>query len=92
MQTLRQRLALTGLIFIVCACANSPTEAAKKRNPSARKAFMLTSPCPSTNKFKGACPGYVVDHIVPIKRGGGDHPYNMQWQTLQESKQKDRWE
>jgi hypothetical protein len=26
-------------------------------------------------------PGYVVDHIVALKRGGADHPGNMQWQT-----------
>src|SRR5262249_51704809 len=27
-------------------------------------------------------PGYVVDHIVPLKRGGCDCPSNMQWQTV----------
>lgn len=37
-------------------------------------------------------PGYVVDHIVPLKRGGGDVPSNMQWQTKEEAKAKDRWE
>jgi hypothetical protein len=37
-------------------------------------------------------PGYVVDHIVPLKRGGCDCPSNMQWQTVQEAKAKDRWE
>jgi hypothetical protein len=27
-------------------------------------------------------PGYVVDHIIPLKRGGADAPWNMQWQTI----------
>jgi hypothetical protein len=40
----------------------------------------------------GACPGYVVDHIVPLKRGGADGPGNMQWQTAAEAKAKDRVE
>jgi 5-methylcytosine-specific restriction endonuclease McrA len=36
--------------------------------------------------------GYVVDHIIPLKRGGPDTPSNMQWQTIEEAKQKDKWE
>jgi len=34
--------------------------------------------------------GYVVDHIVPIECGGADVPSNMQWQTVQAAKIKDR--
>ena len=37
-------------------------------------------------------PGYVVDHVVPLKRGGPDTPSNMQWQTKEEAKMKDRIE
>lgn len=37
-------------------------------------------------------PGYVIDHIIPLKRGGCDCPENMQWQTIAEAKAKDRWE
>src|SRR5439155_22917630 len=39
-----------------------------KRSESARLAFEHHHPCPSTGKTSGACPGYVVDHIVPLKR------------------------
>jgi hypothetical protein len=41
-------------------------------------------PCPATGEISGACPGYVIDHIIPLKRGGADELANMQWQTLQE--------
>ena len=37
-------------------------------------------------------PGYVIDHIIPLKRGGCDDPRNMQWQTIEEAKEKDKWE
>jgi hypothetical protein len=37
-------------------------------------------------------PGYVVDHIKPLACGGADTPANMQWQTIEEAKAKDKWE
>jgi predicted TIM-barrel enzyme len=36
--------------------------------------------------------GYVVDHVVPLCAGGPDTPENMQWQELDASKAKDRFE
>ena len=57
-----------------------------------KKAIKKIQPCPSTSKPFGACPGYIIDHIIPLKRGGMDAPSNMQWQTVEESKEKDKWE
>lgn len=37
-------------------------------------------------------PGYVIDHIIPLKRGGPDTPANMQWQTIEDAKIKDKTE
>lgn len=34
----------------------------------------------------------VVDHIIPLKRGGSDAPSNMQWQTIEAAKAKDKIE
>jgi hypothetical protein len=62
------------------------------RSATARHAFQKSHPCPSTGKTTGACKGYVIDHVVPLKRGGADAPGNMQWQTTAAAKAKDRVE
>ena len=62
------------------------------RSERARDNFKKANPCPSTGKTSGACPGYTVDHIKPLKRGGADDPSNMQWQTKEDAKAKDKWE
>jgi len=51
---------------------------------------MKSHPCPATGKTTGACKGYVIDHVVPLKRGGADAPANMQWQTTAAAKAKDK--
>ncbi len=57
-----------------------------KRSSSEKKAFMKQTGYPHGR------PGYVVDHIVPLKKGGCDCPANMQWQTVKDAKAKDKWE
>lgn len=60
-----------------------------KRNLEAKHEFKNQHPCPSTGSSRGRCDGYVIDHVVPLKRGGADNPDNMQWQTIEDSKAKD---
>ena len=62
------------------------------RSEHAKDQFKHQNPCPATGKSSGACPGYVIDHVTPLKRGGADAPGNMQWQTKQAAKQKDKVE
>jgi len=62
------------------------------RSPKAKSDFKKQHPCPSTGKSSGACPGYVVDHVKPLKRGGADAPNNMQWQSKEAAKKKDKTE
>ena len=56
------------------------------RSSSERHKFMVETGYPHGRK------GYVVDHIIALKRGGLDEPTNMQWQTKAEAKAKDRVE
>src|SRR5690348_13699745 len=51
-----------------------------ERSEQAKEQFMRDTGYPHGR------PGYVVDHIVPLKRGGADAPYNMQWQTKEDAK------
>jgi hypothetical protein len=62
-----------------------------KRGAAAKHDFMLLNPCPITGSTT-KCPGYVVDHIKPLACGGADAPSNMQWQTKEAAKAKDKWE
>jgi hypothetical protein len=74
-----------------CTCARD-SRGRIKRNTSVRRAFQRTHPCPATGRATGACPGYVVDHIRPLKEGGADAVENMQWQRTDQAKAKDRVE
>ncbi len=65
---------------------------AHPRDPAQRAEFQRTHPCPTTGATRGACPGYVVDHVTPLCAGGLDRPSNMQWQTVLEAKVKDQEE
>jgi len=54
-----------------------------ERSASARAAFRKIIPCPATGRTSGACPGWHVDHVIPLACGGPDHPANMQWLTAE---------
>ena len=60
------------------------------RSPAAKKSFQSQDPCPANHKSSGRCPGYVIDHVIPLVCGGLDDPINMQWQTVAEGKAKDK--
>ena len=62
------------------------------RSESAKNAFKRQHPCPANGRTSGPCPGYVIDHKLPLVCGGADAPSNMQWQTVPDGKAKDRWE
>lgn len=69
-----------------CASCARDSNGRIARSPEARERLMRETGYPHSP------PGYVIDHIIPLKRGGADLPANMQWQTKADAKAKDRWE
>jgi hypothetical protein len=69
-----------------CASCARDSEGRIARSSDAREEFMRATGYPHGR------PGYVIDHVIPLKRGGPDSPSNMQWQTKADAKAKDRWE
>lgn len=49
------------------------------RSTKVINAFKKMWACPSTGLHKGACPGWAIDHTVPLACGGKDAVFNMAW-------------
>jgi hypothetical protein len=89
MQTIKRFFLLLffcSIGFAACAIAKQPRSSAVKAE------FQRANPCPANGGLHGACPGYIKDHIIPLCAGGPDRASNMQWQTVEDAKVKDRAE
>jgi hypothetical protein len=81
-------------------CTKAPSRASDNtiaRSSSIITAFRKIHPCPSSGKVTGACPGWSIDHTIPLECGGCDAVSNMQWLPNQIKSAsgiypKDRWE
>ena len=80
------------LTICVTSLSALPAAPAPARSAAARAEFIRANPCPATGRTRGACPGWQVDHITPLKCGGPDRPANMQWLTVEQHKAKTRAE
>lgn len=81
------------LLLTLCLALTSFNVLAENhRSQKAKNIFKYEHPCPATGRVKGACKGYIIDHINPLACGGADSTDNMQWQTKAEAKAKDKWE
>ncbi len=83
---------LTLAVIGIQVCFISPTAYGRVRSEAAKNVFKHSNPCPSNGNNHGPCPGYVIDHITPLACNGFDGPSNMQWQSVADGKQKDKWE
>ena len=59
--------------------------------------FATLHPCPSTGEASRFCPGWAIDHVIPLSCGGCDAIHNLQWlpdqiKSAAGKYPKDRWE
>ena len=66
------------LIAALCLTLSIDAEAREPRSHSARATFQCLYQGPSTGRPRGACPGYIIDHVTPLCAGRADDPLNMQ--------------
>ncbi len=57
----------------------SPTTGDILRSAAVLSAFQAQHPCPANGATKGACPGWAINHVVPLACGGCDAVFNLQW-------------
>ncbi|MCL2656848.1 MAG: HNH endonuclease [Betaproteobacteria bacterium] len=84
--------ALATVILAAIVIFSPVIEAKIPRSAAAKAEFKRENPCPATGKQHGACPGWQIDHITPLKCGGPDTPANMQWLTIKNHKVKTKRE
>ncbi len=53
------------------------------RSRAVLRQFAKVFPCPSTLKPVPQCPGWAIDHVIPLQRGGADAQINLQWLPVQ---------
>ena len=68
-----------------------------KRSSSVIRAYQRLHPCPANGQKTGVCPGWAIDHVVPLAKGGCDSVVNMSWmpnkiKSCADPWCKDRWE
>lgn len=81
-------------------CTITPTRDADgsiSRRADVLRAFRALYPCPETGQKHGACPGWNIDHVIPLAVGGCDAVPNLQWLPTAIKRCagldcKDRWE
>ena len=84
-------LVFAVLVLPVLAHAACPSI---HRSSTVLRHFRAQFPCPATGKTMGPCPGYVIDHQIPLCFTGpeGDILSNLQWQDAEAARKKDRLE
>lgn len=68
-----------------------------KRSSKVLRQFRTLYPCPTGADLYDPCPGWQIDHVIPLGVGGKDEIFNLQWlpveiKTCSGDLCKDRWE
>jgi len=74
-------MALQGIVTAISKEAGKPPTALSIHPPTLQLA-----------RHTGYVLAMSIDHVQALKHGGADSPSNMQWQTKQAARAKDKWE
>ncbi len=78
-------------IILIAACALSTGASAEyARSKKVLREFVKLRACPATGLHRLPCPGWHMDHIIPLCAGGADSAENLQWLTREDHKAKTR--
>lgn len=61
------------------------------RSTKVINAFKKQWACPSTGKHTGPCPGWAINHTIPLACGGRDIVSNMDWMPDEAKSCADDW-
>lgn len=80
-----------------CGAPQRNTNGDILRSTEVIHSFKQIHPCPSTGVISEKCPGWALDHVIPLACGGCDAVNNMQWlpnaiKNTNFKYSKDRWE
>lgn len=62
-----------------CGAPARAADGTIKRRADVLYAFRKAHPCPANGARFAACPGWAVNHVIPLASGGCDAVSNMQW-------------
>lgn len=65
-----------------CGEPSRTADGSIKRSAAMLAAFRRIHPCPVTGLTSGSCPGWSIDHVIPLACGGCDSVSNAQWLPL----------
>lgn len=89
-RVIRWAAAVCAAAALLGACS-TPNAGHGQRSPKVRAQFLSTHACPATGQLaRSGCPGFEVDHIVPLCAGGADAVHNLQWLSIAEHRAKTR--
>lgn len=62
-----------------CGAPARTADGSIRRRSDVLTAYKKLHPCPGTGRTTGACPGWALNHIVPLAKGGCDAVSNLAW-------------
>jgi hypothetical protein len=80
-----------------CGAPERYADGTIKRSRAVLRAFQQRYPCPATGLTTGSCPGWAINHTIPLACGGCDAVFNLDWmpeaiKSCRSPACRDRWE